>query len=86
MRLAKGRIEPYSAFRQPHFAFADFCEIRPYFVCGNGAREMGLAKGEMELYSTFCQPHSGLFFHFGNKALFLPFVSLISIMSELHFW
>jgi hypothetical protein len=35
MRLAKGRIELHSAFRQLYLAFADFCEIRPYFVCGN---------------------------------------------------
>jgi hypothetical protein len=39
MRLAKGRIELYSAFRQLYLAFADFCEIRPYFVCGSGAGE-----------------------------------------------
>jgi hypothetical protein len=51
---------------------------------------MGLAKGEIELYSAFRQLCSGLspffFFHFGNKALFLPFASLISIMGELYFW
>jgi hypothetical protein len=48
---------------------------------------MGLAKGEMELYSsTFRQLYSGPFFFFGNKALFLPFASLISIMGELYFW
>jgi hypothetical protein len=57
MRLAKGRIGLYSAFRQLYLAFADFCEIRPYisFV------EMRLAKGKIELHSTFRQLYSGPF-------------------------
>jgi hypothetical protein len=39
----------------------------------------------MELFDLLPAPFWP-FFQFGNKALFLPFASPISIMGELHFW
>jgi hypothetical protein len=82
MRLAKGRMGLYSAFRQLYLAFADLCEIGPYFVCGNGAGERRNGALFLDLSPALFWP----FFFLGNKALFLPFASLISIMGELYFW
>jgi hypothetical protein len=45
MRLAKGRIELHSAFRQLHFHKANRALFRK--------SQMRLAKGGIELYSTF---------------------------------
>jgi hypothetical protein len=78
MGLATDRMGLYSAFRQLYLASADFCEIRPYFVCGNGAGERRNGAPFDLLPASFWP-----FFHFGNEALFLPFVSPISIMGEL---
>jgi hypothetical protein len=71
----------YSAFRQPHLAFADFCEIRPYFVCGNGADE----RRNIALFDLLPASFWPFFPHFGTKAFFLLFASPISIMGELYF-
>jgi hypothetical protein len=67
MGLAKGRIELYSAFRQPHLAFADFYEIRPFsFVEMAGERRNGAL---FDLLPASFWP----FFHFGNTAFFSAF-------------